>query len=193
MAFGRVTPKRTPSFLAARSSLKSGYFRALAYARVDRVMREIHARSGAVLVLSLHRVSPAPNPYWSPLTPEAFDALAEFLSSSCHCSPFSELPLRAPSHRPVVILSFDDGCRDFVEYAMPILDHHGVRANHNVIGESIETGRPPWAIMLCDALNAASQQRINQIRIAGLPFRLTRNDQVAKARFGTALSTSSRR
>ena len=32
-----------------------------------------------------------------------------------------------------VVLSFDDGYQDFVEYAMPIMARHGVRANLNII------------------------------------------------------------
>jgi peptidoglycan/xylan/chitin deacetylase (PgdA/CDA1 family) len=178
---------RASSVSVARRLLKGGYFRALAFARVERLMREIHAHNGAVLVLSLHRISPSPNPYWPPLTPEAFDALAAFLSATCQCSTFSALPVVTPPHRPTVILSFDDGCRDFIEYAMPVLHRHHIHANHNVIGESVETGRPPWQIMLCDALNAASHQRINQIRVQDLPVRLTRYDEASKTRFGVAL------
>jgi len=34
--------------------------------------------------------------------------------------------------RPAVVLSFDDGYQDFVEYAMPVLAKHGVKVNFNV-------------------------------------------------------------
>jgi peptidoglycan/xylan/chitin deacetylase (PgdA/CDA1 family) len=173
---------------SARGALKAAYFRALSAARVDRLVRRMRARRGEVLVLSLHRVSPDPSPYWPPLTPEAFASLAGYLSEHCRVLTFAELPASVPDGRTRVVLSFDDGCRDFVEYAMPILARHRLRANHNVIVSSVETGRPPWIIQVMDALAAAGADRVRRLELPGFNHALTAESDRAKVRFGTLLA-----
>lgn len=170
-----------------RRRLKHEYVRALAAARVERIMAQVHARSERVLILNLHRVSPDPNPFWPPLHPDAFRGLVAFVAGRCRVCRFAELADPTTDRRPVAVLSFDDGCRDFVEYAMPILDEFDLPANHNVIGHAVRTGEPPFAIRVPDALNAVSVARLRGIRIEGFARRLEGDDDLARTRFGTAL------
>lgn len=171
-----------------RSWLKSSYFQALALARVDRLLRELCARRGTALVLNLHRVSPERNPYWAPMTPEAFERLVDYLAVNCRVLTLDELARSQPTAAARVVLSFDDGCRDFVEYAMPILDRRGLRVNHNVIAQSVIDGQPPWVIRVNDALNAATISRVRALRVPGFEWQLEGDDEPAKARFGTGLT-----
>jgi peptidoglycan/xylan/chitin deacetylase (PgdA/CDA1 family) len=171
-----------------RQRLKGSYFRALAVARVDAMLRMLHARRNHALVLNFHRVSPDPNPYWPPLAPEAFASLVAYLAHHCDIVGLDALRNPRRQRRPRVVLSFDDGCRDFVEYAMPVLEKHRVTANQNVIVESIETGRPPWIIQVVDALNAASSARVRALRVDGFDERLEDDDNASKERFGTRLT-----
>jgi len=50
---------------------------------------------------------------------------------------------RPPPTRSVV-LTFDDGFRDNVEHALPILDEFGVSATNFVVTQSLSDGRLPW-------------------------------------------------
>jgi peptidoglycan/xylan/chitin deacetylase (PgdA/CDA1 family) len=132
-------------------------------------------------------VSPVVNPFWPPITPEAFSELTAYLAGSCRVTTFDglrELPVEGP---PRVVLSFDDGCRDFVEYAMPILAAYELPANHNVIVRSVETGEPPWNIRISDALNAASAATIRRLRVPGFDAGLNDDDGASRAIFGTKL------
>lgn len=139
---------------AARPLLKRGYFGGLAALRVDRLLLARRARPELALVLNFHRVSPRPNPYWPAITPSDFRALVAYLQHHAEIVTFEQLtePHRG---RPRVIVSFDDGCRDFIEYAVPILDEAGIRVNHNLIVDAVQRGEPPWMIKLVDALAAA--------------------------------------
>jgi peptidoglycan/xylan/chitin deacetylase (PgdA/CDA1 family) len=171
-----------------RSRLKNTYFQALAFSHVDAILRRLHARRGRALVLNLHRVSPERNAFWAPMTPEAFSSLVDHLAATCEVLTLDQLEARKTSTSPRVVLSFDDGCRDFVEYAMPILARRGLRVNHNVIARSVESGQPPWVIQILDALNVASTRRIQALDVPGFDLRLQGSDELAKTRYGTGLT-----
>jgi peptidoglycan/xylan/chitin deacetylase (PgdA/CDA1 family) len=156
--------------------------------RVDGLLRAIRRRKGEVVVLNLHRVSPDPNPFWPPLAPDAFQALVAYLDRTCDVLTFAELARGRRSDRLRVVLSFDDGCRDFVEYAVPILSQYGLRANLNVIVSSVETGQPPWTIALMDALADADTERVRGLEVPGFAYRLESDDDDAKVKYGTLLA-----
>lgn len=172
--------------MSSRQRLKDAYFRSLAFARVDALVRRLRARRGQVVILNLHRVSPRPSPYWPPLTPEAFRHLVRGVVNTCDVSTFRDLDKPA-GRRLRAVFSFDDGDRDFQEYAMPVLAEHGVSANQNVIVSSVETGRPPWTIALADALAAAPLARVRALRVHGFDCSVDETER-SKVRFGTLLT-----
>ena len=119
-----------------------------------------------------------------------FDDLVAWLKTVCHLTTFGELSKRAPDDaRPAAVLSFDDGYRDFVEYAMPILDRHGIRANQNVIPASVESGRPPWNVELLGALERLPLPRLRTLKWPqGLPDLESVNSEMGLMRWGVELS-----
>ena len=175
---------------AQRRMLKRRYFEALSMVRANERALRRHAAQGHLLILNVHSVSPHTNPYGPSLHPEAFADLLAWLQRRATMTLLRDLPGPADrdSHRPLVVLSFDDGLKDFIEHAMPVLASLGLRANQNVIGESVETGDPPWAIHLVDLLGAARTEIVRQLRVPGFPHRLPSDDPSAKERFGAALT-----
>jgi peptidoglycan/xylan/chitin deacetylase (PgdA/CDA1 family) len=126
-------------------------------------------RAGACLVLNVHSVSPANNPFWPALKPSEFEALLFQLTPHVYFATFAtyqEALARKPA-RPVVVLSFDDGYRDFVDYAMPILAKHRVRANLNIITDAIESGNVPWNVDLYERLNQCSDAELDLLHLPG--------------------------
>jgi peptidoglycan/xylan/chitin deacetylase (PgdA/CDA1 family) len=152
------------------------------------MLRAIRARRSEVVVLNLHRVCPISSPFWPALPPEDFEALVSHLSRTCQVLTLEQLPEVQPSSRVRVVLSFDDGFRDFVEYAMPVLDRYGIRVNQNVIVESVRSERPPWIVAVMDALAAAPLGRIQTLSVPGFDHRLESEDEQAKLRYGTLLA-----
>jgi peptidoglycan/xylan/chitin deacetylase (PgdA/CDA1 family) len=144
-----------------------------------------------LLVLNLHQVSPRHNPAYPPIPPEDLDELIRFLKQSCY---FAQLGVhndnadRGHGERIPVILSFDDGLHDFVEYAAPILHRHGVVANQNVIIKCVETGQAPWNLRLYDFLAAAPLSLIREVLIPGFGRRLESKDPEAIMQYGLAVS-----
>jgi peptidoglycan/xylan/chitin deacetylase (PgdA/CDA1 family) len=50
---------------------------------------------------------------------------------------------------------------------MPILARHGVRANHNIIPECVETGLPPLNILAADFVGKASPEEVRALHLRG--------------------------
>lgn len=173
--------------MVGKEGLKHLYFRLLGLSRVDRRLLAEIRRRDLLLVLNLHQVSPHPNPFWPPLRPEIFDELLGFLRRHFHVTLFRDAEA-AGRDRPCVILSFDDGYYNFVEYAMPILDKHGVAANMNIIPACVESGEPPWNVRLYDFLNSAPRALVNEIRLPGFDARLDTEDAAGKVRYGLRIS-----
>lgn len=176
-----------PILASAVGPLRAAYASVLALMRVDRALiRELHAR-GHTLVLNLHRVSPQESPYWPPLRPELFDELVGFLKRNFDVVTLADLALVDPK-RAAVVLSFDDGYRDFLDHAAPILAAHGVRANMNVIPECVESGAPIWNVRLYDGLATASATQFKELRVTGFSFPAGDASARGKARFGARLA-----
>jgi peptidoglycan/xylan/chitin deacetylase (PgdA/CDA1 family) len=183
---------RTEATVTARPLLKAGYYAALQSIGLEgALLRKRIASPDTALVLNFHRISPEANPYWPPMKPQQFDRLLGYLRANCEVVTFAQLrdPPSLP-RRPRVVLSFDDGHRDFVDYALPILDAHGLRANHNLIVDSVEHGVTPWMTKVVDALRAASVEQVRALRIPGLELRLDRDEDHSKAVFGARLTAS---
>jgi peptidoglycan/xylan/chitin deacetylase (PgdA/CDA1 family) len=111
------------------AALKLG-FAAIVSMRADRWLAPM-AR-GAGFIITLHHVRPwvdrdfAPNRLLE-ITPEFLDAALSVIAETHDFIPLDEVAgrLTAPRRRPFAAVTFDDGYRDNVEFALPILKRHG--------------------------------------------------------------------
>ncbi len=190
-----MSPKAAQLADRQRRFMKRVYFEVQRLARRDQSALRRHAEVGSTLILNLHRVSPEVRPYSPPMQPEVFAELLEWLREETAVRMLGDLRRLEEGDRrgPSVVLSFDDGYKDFIEYAMPILDQAGTRANQNVIASCIETGRLPWNMQLVDFLNAAPASLVRSIRIPGFTARLATDDSLRKERFGAAIGNHLKR
>jgi peptidoglycan/xylan/chitin deacetylase (PgdA/CDA1 family) len=150
-----------------------------------RLLRKVRTQERLV-VLNLHQVRPTPNPFWSPLHPALFEELLRFVARHFFVTTFERCH-ENDSGRPPLILSFDDGYHDYLEYAVPLLRKYRLPSNQNVTGDSMLTGRPPAVVRLCDFLAQAPRALIDEIRLPGLSLRLQGDGLGDKARFADAL------
>jgi peptidoglycan/xylan/chitin deacetylase (PgdA/CDA1 family) len=143
----------------------------------------------AGVVLNLHSVSSSRRSLSAPLSPETFDALVRWLARHFRVRTFQDLSERDDDDpRPFAVLSFDDGYRDFLDYAMPILEQHGVRANQNVVPGCVESGLPPWNVLLLDRLGGLPPEKLRAIHISGFDASPPGLGHEERLRFGVVLS-----
>ncbi|MDX6677156.1 MAG: hypothetical protein QOE31_1208 [Solirubrobacteraceae bacterium] len=175
---------------AQQRMLKRCFFEALRLVRADTRALRRHGAKDHLLVLNLHSVSPDCNPYAPSLHPELFGQLLAWLRDHATVTLLRDLPQRAQAdpRRPLVVLSFDDGLRDFVEHAMPLLQAFGIPANQNIIGSAVDTGQAPWTIRLLDLLGAAPVRLVQGLRVPGFSRHLASGDPDAQERFGAAIT-----
>ena len=136
--------------------------------------------AGVTTILNLHRIGPDDGSTYRPLSPELFDELLGFITREFSVVTFAKLG--EPSSKPKLVLSFDDGYRDFVTYAAPAMKRHGVRANQNVIPKCVETGLPPLNVIAQDFVGKAPRELTLGLHVPG--FTGPRDNS-----FGTRLSS----
>ncbi len=152
-----------------RSILKAVAFALLGNSlRVRHRVRRI-GRTDKLTILNLHRVCAADSSTYRPLDPKLFEQLLIFLRNNFTLLTLGELaewwPMRAT--KPPLILSFDDGYKDFIEVTAPLLEKHGIKVNQNIIPACVESGQPPLNVMIQDFIGKATQTELGRLEIPG--------------------------
>ena len=133
------------------------------------------AHNQKLTILNLHKVGKDDGSAYKPLEKEIFIYLIEFLKANYQITSFSELNFnlnknKISKEKPLLILSFDDGYKDFLDVVHPILLKNGIRANQNIIPSSVDLGRPPLNVLLQDYLGKVKREEVNKLRIPGYEF-----------------------
>lgn len=170
-----------------RRHLKTLYFTGLHLMGAQaRLLGRLRGRD-EVVILNLHRVSPRQSPFWNPMHPKLFEELLKFLTRHFHVTSFKDCDLENVD-KPKVILSFDDGYYDFIEYAVPLLRKYQVPANQNIIPACVESGLAPWTVQVTDTLSAAPRHLINEMHLEGFSQQLPSDRFDDKVAYGVSVS-----
>ncbi|MBC7488726.1 MAG: polysaccharide deacetylase family protein [Glaciimonas sp.] len=135
-----------------------------------------------VTILNMHRVAPADGSDYRPIDPAIFKETLRFLRLHFALTTFAGLA-NVDSDKPKAIISFDDGYKDFVDYAMPILDECGVACNQNVIPDCIETGLPPLNVIAQDFVGKAPRELVEGLEVPGFCRGVNKNMGTELSRF----------
>jgi peptidoglycan/xylan/chitin deacetylase (PgdA/CDA1 family) len=93
-----------------------------------------------------HRVSPERDELWDPVGVEHFEKCIKYISSHYEVITVEQLPSVKDSYgqHKYATLSFDDGYKDNIQFALPVLDKYGVKASFYVTTECIDKNIPTW-------------------------------------------------
>lgn len=135
-----------------KEQLRGIFFRLWRLVNIDYFFKG--KRGAPLYVLLFHRVNDNRDIFYPAVPTAVFEEICDFLSKRFAMIGFSEID--SYSHRekkPAVIMSFDDGSYDIMQHAHPVLKRRGLPYNINIVTESLETGFPPYAVSVYDALN----------------------------------------
>lgn len=110
-----------------------------------------------------HRVSPDEDRLWPPMTPQLFERIIQYLSKHFQIVCLEEwLPQRTDvgKGKALATIMFDDGYKDNIEYAAPILDKYKCPASFYVVTESISNDIPTWTYVLDHLLQQSGKDEI---------------------------------
>ncbi len=85
-----------------------------------------------IRVFLFHRVSPQRDKRWDPLSPDRFDKILNYLKSKFEIHQIENLlteNIQAKTKKQLASIVFDDGYKDNIEYAVPILAKYNVKAS----------------------------------------------------------------
>ncbi len=103
-------------------------------------------RKSSIRNFLFHRVSPERDGLWDPLDVKHFEKSIKYISSHYEVVGMEQLPQligEADKHN-YATLSFDDGYKDNIKYALPVLDKHGLKASFYVATDCIDKNIPTW-------------------------------------------------
>lgn len=111
-----------------------------------------------------HRVSDETDIFWQPMRPETFEKIIAFLTKT-HQIISLEKFLSNPNefkndNRKKATILFDDGFKDNIEFAAPILQKHKCPASFYVVTNCIDSGLPTWTYLVDYVLQNADDTRI---------------------------------
>lgn len=98
-----------------------------------------------------HRVNPKRDSLWDPMDVELFDKCIKYISKKYEVVLFEELVFDknaiAKKNKYATIM-FDDGYKDNIEYAIPILEKYNVKASFYIVTDCIDKNIPTWTHIL---------------------------------------------
>lgn len=115
-----------------------------------------------------HRVNPNRDKLWDPMSVELFDKCISYISKKYDVMLFEELAFsdkyknnNTKSKKKIATIMFDDGYKDNLEFAAPILKKYNVKASFYVVSDCIDKNIPTWTHILEHLFQFTSIQNID--------------------------------
>jgi peptidoglycan/xylan/chitin deacetylase (PgdA/CDA1 family) len=131
----------------------------------------------AGVILLYHRVSSDSDPSYPPLRPEIFDAHCRVLRRNFNVLPLREMIGRHQTGESLggrCAVTFDDGYRDFLTHAYPILERYEIPVTQFLVVDCLRSGRPTWNLRLRRILRQREKAVIQETEVAAPKQRLGR-------------------
>lgn len=97
-----------------------------------------------------HRVNPQRDALWDPMDVQHFDRCIEYITHTYETVLIEELALseKVKIKNRFATIMFDDGYKDNIEYAAPILKKYNCKASFYVVTDCIDKNFPTWTHLL---------------------------------------------
>jgi peptidoglycan/xylan/chitin deacetylase (PgdA/CDA1 family) len=100
-------------------------------------------------ILLFHRTNPVRDKLWDPMDPKLFDRIINYVSKNFTILPLDEICLGNPkTKKKLMSITFDDGYKDYIDYALPILDKYKIHSTMFIVTSCVQNNLPPWTYIL---------------------------------------------
>ncbi len=138
--------------------------------------REIWPAKEKLKVFLFHRVSPVKDLIWAPIEPDNFKKILAYINRTYEVVPLSKYLLGdylPKTSKPLCSIDFDDGYKDFLIYALPLLKEYDFPSTMHIVTDCANQNLPPWTYILNHLLINTTKRLIN-INSDTLPVTLSR-------------------
>lgn len=97
-----------------------------------------------------HRVNPKRDKLWDPMDVQLFNRCIKYISNKYDVMLFEDLVQsdKLYTKNKIATIMFDDGYKDNIEYALPILEKYSCKASFYVVTDCIDKNTPTWTYIL---------------------------------------------
>jgi peptidoglycan/xylan/chitin deacetylase (PgdA/CDA1 family) len=117
-----------------------------------------NSKSEYITVLNLHRITEERDEFYNPILPHKFYKIIEYCCKYYEIISFEFI--ESPTLKPKLILSFDDGYYDFIEYALPHLKKLGLPSNHNIVNSCVNNNTPIWTHRFNEIIKSLKRENL---------------------------------
>jgi peptidoglycan/xylan/chitin deacetylase (PgdA/CDA1 family) len=109
------------------SQLRNNWFKLIYYLGIGKLLHNSNRRKGKIPVLVFHKVIPEYDEIWPGVHPKLFEEILILLKKHYTILPLKDLYLKeAVELKNACFITFDDGYKDYLDYAYPILKKHSI-------------------------------------------------------------------
>lgn len=111
-----------------------------------------------------HRVSDEKDELWPPMTPALFERIIRVLTQTYKVvclEDFLQNDIQDSEDKKLVTVLFDDGYKDNIKYAAPILEKYRCPASFYIVTDCINKNIPTWTYLLDHALQQTKLSYLN--------------------------------
>jgi len=110
-----------------------------------------------------HRVNTEKDAMWPPMQPELFARILRQLTRDFTIVPleyYLDDPGSFPTKKKIATILFDDGYKDNIEYAAPILKQHGCPASFYITTDCIDRNIPTWTFIFDNTISKTKTEKL---------------------------------
>jgi peptidoglycan/xylan/chitin deacetylase (PgdA/CDA1 family) len=137
-----------------------------------------------------HRVNPERDKLWDPMDVKLFDKCLKYITQKYEVGLLEDLVLSGDlkTNTSYATIVFDDGYKDNIEYAAPILDKYNCKASFYVVTDCIERNMPTWTHIIEHSFQYTEIDSIDlrldflpiELQVTSLPGQQARLDYIKK-------------
>ena len=115
-------------------------------------------------IFLFHRINESPDAFWPPMKPKTFENLIKIFVRRYHVVNLEDYLLNKTKikscKKKFASIVFDDGYKDFMHYALPILTKYKIKPSMYIVTNTVETNEPIWTYKI-DYTIANTSKKLN--------------------------------